>query len=124
MRRAFLFCLLMLFLIAPATGAPQSKLEYFPAELHMSWVECQLGSKHIKLPLLGDFQDNWFSTHLSAAMEPSLFEQSLKPPQATPASYRFTWLRSFHVPVIVRIDEGRDGVMHLTAKRLSGKGGY
>jgi hypothetical protein len=124
MRRLFLFCLLMLPLVAPAAGAPASRLEYFPAELHMQSVECLYGNKRLKLPLLSDFQDNWYSKHLGTANEPSLFEQSLKTRQDMAASYRFTWLRSFHAPIIVRIDEGRDGVMKLTAKRLSGKGGY
>jgi hypothetical protein len=124
MRRLLPFCLMMLTAF-PASGAPDySRLEYFPAELHMSQVECQLGPKRIKLPLLSDFHDAWFSKHLAAAEEPSLFEQSLRPPQDTVASYRFTWLRSFHAPIIVRIEERRGGVMSLTAKRLSGKGGY
>jgi hypothetical protein len=124
MRRPFLFCLMML-AASPAAGAPDySRLEYFPAELHMSRVECQLGPKRMELPLLSDFHDAWFSKHLAAAKEPSLFEQSLKPPQDMVASYRFTWLRSFHAPIIVRIDEERSGVMQLTAKRLSGQGGY
>ena len=122
MRRQVLSCLLMLGLILPASAAPYAELEYFPAELHMSRVECQWGNKRIKLALLSDFHDSWFSKHLSAAKEPSLFEQSLR--QSRGNSYRFTWLRSFHAPITVRIDEGADGAMSLTAKRLSGRGGY
>lgn len=124
-RRLFLFCLPALLLSQPAIGAPDySRLEYFPAELHMSSVECQLGNKRLKLPLLSDFHDAWFSKHLAAAKETSLFEQSLKPPMDIAASYRFTWLPSFHAPVTVRIDQWRDGTMVLTAKRLTGRGGY
>lgn len=124
MRRRLQTCLPMVLLSLPAHAAGYSQLEYFPAELHMSRVECQLGPKRIKLPLLSDFHDAWFSKHLAAAEEPSLFEQSLKQPQDRVASYRFTWLRSFNAPIVVRIDEERNGVMHLTAKRLSGRGGY
>jgi len=124
MRRRLQFCLPMALFSLPAHAADYSQLEYFPLELQKPAIECQWGSKRIKLPLLSDFHDAWFSKHLAAAEEPSLFEQSLKPPQDTVASYRFTWLRSFHAPIVVRIDEGRNGVMHLTAKRLSGQGGY
>jgi hypothetical protein len=125
MRRPLLFFLTMLALVSPAAGAPDySKLEYFPAELHMSRVECHFGQRTTKQPLLSDFEDNRFSKHLSAAEEPSLFEQSLKPPMGIAASYRFTALPSFFAPVVIRIDQGRNGTMVLTAKRLTGKGGY
>jgi hypothetical protein len=115
----------MMLAASPAAGAPDySRLEYFPAELHMSRVECQLGPRLTKLPPLSDFEDNWFSKQLSAAEEPSLFEQSLKPLTNIAASYRFTAIPSFAATVVVRIDQRRDGAMVLTAKRLTGRGGY
>ena len=62
------------------------------------------------------FDDPWFGKHFEAAGEK---------PIEIPASgiaYRFTWLRSFDNPVIVRIE--CDVVCTMTSKRLSGEGGY
>jgi len=38
-------------------------------------------------------------------------------------SYRFLWMRSFHEPVMVRVDRTREGDF-VTAKTLDGAGGY
>lgn len=130
MRKRFQSCLLMLAVIAPANGAPQSRIEFFPSELHIPSIACPWGNtkeeyskNRVKLAPLSDFEDVWFSAQLRAAKEPSLFEQSLKQPAGIARSYRFTWLRSFHVPIFVRIDEQPDGAMRLIAKRLTGQGG-
>lgn len=37
--------------------------------------------------------------------------------------YRFLWLRTFHHPVVVRVEKRKDG-MHLFAVELDGAGGY
>lgn len=37
---------------------------------------------------------------------------------------RFTWLRSFHHPVVVRVEGIGTASVHLTVKQLSGAGGY
>lgn len=73
---------------------------------------------------MNDFEANWYSTHLRAAREPSLYLASQAPATRAARTYRFTWLRSFHEPVIIRLDERPNGVLRLTAKRLNGKGGY
>jgi hypothetical protein len=39
-------------------------------------------------------------------------------------SYRFIWLRTFHHPVIVRVDIKADGGAELTTKVSNGAGGY
>jgi hypothetical protein len=124
MRRRFLPCLFMLSLSPPASGATQSQPEFFPFELHAPAIECLWGKRRVKLPVLSDFEDRWFSKQLSAANEPSLFEQSLKQPGGIAGSYRFTWLRTFHAPIMIRIDERLGGGMYLTAERLTGRGGY
>ena len=75
-------------------------------------------------PVVDDFHAQWFGVHLRAAQEVSL---SRPPPSDEPSparSIRFTWLRTFHQPVVVRIDETPDGRMRLTARRLTGLGGY
>ncbi|MBP7705707.1 MAG: hypothetical protein KA243_00510 [Candidatus Aminicenantes bacterium] len=53
--------------------------------------------------------------------EPSFLGLSLDPAYH---GYRFLWLRSFHPSIAVRIDVEPSGRGVLTAKRLSGKGGY
>jgi hypothetical protein len=59
----------------------------------------------------------WYADQLHAAGERALC--------ATGASeaYRFTWLRSFHHPIVVRAERLGDGYL-LTAKQLDGAGGY
>src|SRR4051812_14323979 len=105
MREVLQSCFLTVLLCLPARAASNSQLEYFPLELQKPAIDCHLGQRATKLPVLSDFEDKWFSKHLSAAEEPSLFEQSLKPPPSIARSYRFTWLPSFHAPITVRIDE-------------------
>lgn len=39
-------------------------------------------------------------------------------------SYRFTWLRTSHHPVAMRIDVAKDGTAHFTLKVSDGRGGY
>lgn len=64
------------------------------------------------------FKRQWYSKHLAAMNEPSLC-CAIK----SAREYRFTWLRTFHHPVAVRITETADHVL-LTATELDGAGGY
>ncbi|MGH8502530.1 MAG: hypothetical protein ACREVE_08655 [Gammaproteobacteria bacterium] len=66
---------------------------------------------------LDSFRNNWYSTHLRAMSEPILR------PSPVSRTYRFTWLRTFHHPVTVRVVNAGDKVM-LVATELSGAGGY
>lgn len=65
---------------------------------------------------LNEFEIAWFSKHLYAAKESPLNETKHA------KSYRFTWLRTFHAPVVIRID--CDKKCTLESKKLSGAGGY
>jgi hypothetical protein len=67
------------------------------------------------------FKAKWYSTHLKALNEPSLLRLASKP---SCESYRFVWLRTFHHPVIVRLDITADGIGLLTTKVSNGAGGY
>jgi hypothetical protein len=69
-----------------------------------------------------DFVVNWYSGQLKALKEPSLWKMS-KDFQNEQA-YRFLWLRSFHHPVVVRLDVQANGTGILTTKVASGAGGY
>jgi hypothetical protein len=72
---------------------------------------------------MSDLENKWYSNHLSAAQEPSLYQT---PPKqgSYPDSIRFTWLRSFDYPVIVRLDGVHSPSAKLVAKQLTGAGGY
>jgi hypothetical protein len=59
----------------------------------------------------------WYSKHLNAMGEPSL---SCGTPEWT---IRFTWLRTFHHPIVVRVANVR-GEYRITATELDGAGGY
>jgi len=67
------------------------------------------------------FKAEWYSTHLKALNEPSLLQLASK---LSSESYRFVWLRTFHHPVVVRLDIRADRVGELTAKVSNGAGGY
>lgn len=123
----------LLALILPATGAtfadsltftihpPQTR--FFPLNLHHQLSTCRFSPREShRIAVLDELLDTWFSTDLAAAREPSLFEQAKKAPDGN--SYRFMWLPSFHAPVTIRVDENASGRMVLTAKQLSGMGGF
>ncbi|MDP1617646.1 hypothetical protein [Phenylobacterium sp.] len=95
-------------------------LGYFPASLMRTTYTCR---ENGNAPVLDDWEVAWYSRHLAAAGEPSLLE-AVK--QGTPRRdvYRFTWLRSFEKPIIIRIERAKSGALLMTASRLSGMGGY
>lgn len=66
------------------------------------------------------FRRDIYSEKLSALREPALFESNY----ANRITYRFTWLRSFHRPVAVRIETDDEGVGTLYFKVADGRGGY
>jgi hypothetical protein len=67
------------------------------------------------------FRSNWYSKHLIALEEPSFLQKSK---DSSAESYRFVWLRTFHHPIIVRIDVQANGSAELTTKVSNGAGGY
>jgi hypothetical protein len=71
--------------------------------------------------LFDKFVVGWYTSHLTAMNEPSLFQMI---PNRDAHSYRFLWLRSFHRPIAIRLDIGKRAGGILTVKELSGAGGY
>jgi hypothetical protein len=65
---------------------------------------------------LDEFPRGWYSNQLVAANESPIVL-----PIETP-TYRFIWIRTFHNPVVVRVE--CPGRCKLSAKILSGEGGY
>lgn len=63
------------------------------------------------------FHINWYSTHLNALGEPVLSD-------SLPAKvFRFTWLRTFHNPIVIRLENNNDSII-LYWKVCDGAGGY
>ncbi len=65
------------------------------------------------------FVRRWYSNHLRAMSEPALSCGS----GGNQDVYRFTWLRTFHHPIAVRVTHS-DGGTVLEAVELGGAGGY
>ncbi len=92
---------------------------YFPPAYERLSMPCpSLGRA---LPRFDELRRDWYSKHLIAAGEPSLFASARAGRGDT---LRFIWLRSFDAPVIVRIEGLRGASPHLFAYELDGKGGY
>lgn len=96
---------------------------HFPNELTERTHRCPEWRRQPR-PLLDAFAASHFSEHLTAAGENSLYRASMDPALRETRTVRLTWLRSFHAPIVVRVDALPDGRTVLTAKRLSGAGGY
>lgn len=109
--------------LAEQFGPPAASGPYFPPPGSQSSILCDYGRGQVREPILGAFHARWFSQHLAAAGEPSLFLASQRTQNPGNSTLRFTWLRTFHPPVIIRIDNS-NGTHRLTAKQLSGAGGY
>jgi hypothetical protein len=86
----------------PACSGQESKLEYFSQQ---------------SAPSVSEFENDWFSKHLLAMREPSLNCATDWP------VYRFLWLRTFHHPIVVRV-EFKPNETRLIAVELDGAGGY
>jgi hypothetical protein len=96
---------------------------YFSPELFKLSYSCNWGSGAKKVAVLSEFESEWFSEHLRAADESSLYQDSRASRSSARETFRFTWLRTFHPPVVVRVEiDGQNG--RLIGKQLSGAGGY
>lgn len=69
-----------------------------------------------------DFTVQWYSQHLEAMREPSLFQASKMGDKLH--SYRFLWLRTFSHPIAIRLSIESDGTGTLIYVLTSGGGGY
>lgn len=67
---------------------------------------------------ISEFEQTWFSKQLSAMDEPVLFTD-----KSITEVYRFTWLRTFHHPVAIRIEKRINNYI-LHWKLCDGTGGY
>jgi len=89
---------------------------HFPRTLRETTLRCGVFGVGGGQRDMRDSSD-WYGRHLRAAGEAPLF-------QSAGSSLRFTWLRTFDAPVIIRLDTAADGAVTMTATELSGRGGY
>jgi hypothetical protein len=92
---------------------------YFPPSFSRPTMAC--GTSCISV--IGEIESDWYPEHLRAAGEGSFYALSKQSIAESDYSLRFTWLRTFDPPVIIRVDH-RDGEATLVAKELTGLGGY
>ena len=88
---------------------PDSTEYYFPIEV---LSDTSLLERHDK------FLNNWYSSYLLAMKEPKLFLDT-----SQSEIYRFTWLRTFHNPIAIRIERNGNNYK-LYWKLCNGTGGY
>lgn len=72
------------------------------------------------LPGIDAFHGEWYGKQLQALQESSLCCDSTDRGRVI----RFVWLRSFHHPVVIRLNESTKGSWSLVTKVGSGAGGY
>ncbi len=110
-----------------ANNVPINKNEfYFPLylfpEVDFDMEQDSTGTWIMSQKIIEGVQDTfvvrWYSEHLYAMKEPLLFNKNLNK-----EVYRFTWLRTFHNPIAIRIENiGKN--YKLTWKLCDGAGGY
>ena len=100
----------------PAGEAFQEPADYFPRSLYETTVTCRPFGVETRWALLSEFKAGRYADQLDAAGEAPLFDREGQ-------VLRFTWLRSRHAPVIVRLETAADGRVTMTATELTGRGG-
>jgi len=118
MRRALLLAALAITQPVPAQS-PEQTQPYFPPWLATPVQRCL----NQKIVTIEPIKVAWYSMDLRAAGEPSFYALSIDPKRAPGTFMRFTWLRSFHPPIVIRAERLGTSGSRLTAKQLSGTGG-
>ena len=103
--------------------ASKAGKRYFPESFGKPAQVCNFKGYPECFATISDVEKDWYPGHWDAAGEPSLYERSRVSTPAGKSTLRFTWLPTFHHPVIVRIERSGDDAM-LVARQLSGEGGY
>ena len=124
MTRGYALVLTLLVLAAAwiAGWYSTTRVVYFDPALLKQPSGCNWG--HGPEPVISDFERDWFAGELRAFEEPSLYRVSENPPPGHLQTLRLTWIRSFHDPVVVRIEQAEDGSATLIAKQRTGGAGF
>lgn len=110
---------MILFAVIIGSGHVIASVPYFPKALEAETVDCPVDEIRLNPEteyVLNDFTAQWFSDELRMLREDPLFQRS----PAAERVARFTWVRSFHPPVMVRTIEAPSGEVRLVAKRAAG----
>jgi len=67
---------------------------------------------------IDSFRNAWYSKHLRAMREPVIYSD-----KTNKEVIRFTWLRTFHEPIVIRI-VNNNGFYSIYLKKTNGQGGY
>ena len=67
---------------------------------------------------ISPFCNAWYSKHLKVLEEPIIYSD-----KSDKEIIRFTWLRTFHNPIVIRI-ENSNGIYSIYWKKSNGAGGY
>lgn len=67
------------------------------------------------------FRQHWYGENLTAMGEQKIYRLKNQHGQFI---FRFTWLRTFHHPICLRLEHTKDGKTVLYGKELNGAGGY
>lgn len=123
MTRGYALVLTLLVLAAAwiAGWYSTTRVVYFAPALLEQPAGCKTWAEE---PIISDFERDWFGGELRAFEEPSLYLISQSPPPHHQRTVRLTWIRSFHDPMVVRIDQAVDGQAMLTAKQRPGGHGF
>jgi hypothetical protein len=119
--------ILSLFILAASCGEPIDERSEFPNTLDT--LPLPLDSTTLYFPSgdagvnthmnsVGASENPWYSYMLTAFNEPVL-----KDYQGNREVYRFTWLRSFDHPVVVRVEKHAE-IISISGKVSNGAGGY
>lgn len=95
--------------------------QYFPSYLSTMKEVCGFPDTPAST-VLNDLKTEWYSSTLAQAGERPLAELAAAEPERF--HIRLLWLRTFHHPMIVRIEAEASGKAVLEAKLLSGQGGF
>jgi hypothetical protein len=74
--------------------------------------------------LVDVIEEDWYPGIWRGMKEPSLYLQSREPAGEVERTIRFSWFRSFHPAMVVRLDWLKTGQVRMTAKRAAGPAGY
>lgn len=101
----------------------KSGVQYLPPSFGKIMHSCNFKGYPECFPKISKYESEWYSKYWEAAQEPSLYEISNANKSTQGSVLRFTWLPTFHHPVIIRFEMSPDSTT-LIAKELSGAGGY
>lgn len=92
----------------------ESAEPYFPQRLQHQILDCPESPQNspYQVAVLSDFEADWFAGELR-----QLRERPLYPAAGGARTLRFTWLRSFHAQVTVRVETQADGSLTLFARQ-------